>query len=54
MLDRIRTNRRVQGLDKRDISDRRLTLAISRVPNLEKYVSKANIVKEKKLRGLIE
>lgn len=43
MLNRIRNDRRIKGLDERDLSDRRLTLAISRVPDLEEFVKKSKI-----------
>ena len=54
MLNRIRDERRKIGKDNRDISDRRLTLAISRVPNLEKFVINSNIIKEKDLRNILK
>ena len=48
MLDRIRTQRRTTGKDPRDLSDVRLTLAISRIPNIEDFVVKSNIISDDK------
>ena len=42
-LDDIRNQRRRNGLDKRDLSDRRLTLAITRVPKLKEILMKEEI-----------
>ena len=38
MLSRVRDTRRKLGKDKRDLSDRRLTLAISRIQNIDKIL----------------
>lgn len=48
LLDNIRTERRRLGKDKRDLSDVRLTKAISRITNIDKIVINADIIDEKK------
>lgn len=46
LLNEVRTKRRQLGKDKRDLSDRRLTLAISRIQNIEKVLIESNIKEE--------
>jgi len=43
LLNTIRTQRRVIGKDKRDLSDRRLTLAISRIKKLDEILVNSEI-----------
>jgi len=48
MLKEIKAKRFKEGLDEELLSDRRLTLAISRIPNIRDILSKATITKEDK------
>ncbi len=48
MLDRVRTTRRINKKDNRDLSDTRLTLAIRRISNIETLLINADIPIEKK------
>lgn len=52
MINNIRNERRRIGKDKKDLSDPRLTLAISRIPNIENFVVESNIMEDKLLKGL--
>ena len=54
MLDRVRTTRRINKKDNRDLSHARLTLAIKRISNIEKVLINADIPIEKKWRNLKE
>lgn len=48
MLKEIKAKRFREGLDDELLSDRRLTLAISRIPNIRDILSKATITNEDK------
>ncbi len=54
MVDRVRNKRRQEGKDKRDLSDRRLTLAISRITNIEKLLIDSKIKDDNRFNGGIQ
>ena len=54
MLDRVRTTRRINKKDNRDLSDARLTLAIKRISNIENILINSDIPTERSWRKIKE
>jgi len=54
MLKEINLERIKQGKSKEMLSQRRLTLAMTRIPNLKEFMIKSEIKNDKKLKGGIK